>query len=73
MKSFIGIEIGDSAHTEFMMKNREFEQTEDGIFLGSVEAKDEKSALNKIKCLEWNKERIFDHVVVFETKNKEYF
>ena len=73
MKSFIGIEIGDSAYTEFMMKNRAFEQTEDGIFLGSVVAKDEKAALNKIKCLEWNKGRVFDHIVVFETKNKVYF
>lgn len=68
MRTFIGIEIGDSAYTEFKMKTREFEQTEDGIFLGHVEAKDEKDALKRIKTLEWNKNRMFDNIILFEVK-----
>ena len=65
-KSFIGIEIGSSAYTEFKMEGGGFELTEDGIFLGSVEAKDKDEALKKIKVLECNRERVFDRVVVFE-------
>ncbi len=69
MKTFIAIEIGNSAYTEFKMKNKEFEQTEDGIFLGRVKSKDEKDALKKIKLLEWNKSRVFDEIVLFEIKD----
>lgn len=70
MKTFIGIEIGDSAYTEFKMKNDEFKQTEDGVLVGRVEAETEVSALNKIKSLDWNKNRVFDHVILLEVKNK---
>ena len=65
-KIFIGIEIGKSAYTEFKMRGGEFEFTDDGIFLGSVEANDKDEAIEKIKGLECNKDRSFDHVVVFE-------
>ena len=65
-KKFIGIEIGKSAYTEFKMQDGEFEFTEDGIFLGSVEAEDKVEAIEKIKSLECNREREFDSVVVFE-------
>lgn len=73
MKTFLAVEIGDSASTEFKMKNGDFEQTQDGIFLGSVEAKDENSAFNKIKRINHNRNRVLDRVVVFEVKNKRYF
>ena len=66
VKSFIGIEIGSSAYTEFKMRGGEFELTEDGIFLGSVEAEDKGEAIEKIKGLECNRDRVFDRVVVFE-------
>lgn len=65
-KSFIGIEIGKSAYTEFKMKDGKFAHTEDGIFLGSVEAQGKKEALEKLMALECNKERIFDKVVLYE-------
>ncbi|NOQ56294.1 MAG: hypothetical protein GQ477_05840 [Nanohaloarchaea archaeon] len=65
-KSFIGIEIGKSAYTEFKMKDGKFAHTEDGIFLGSVEAQGKKEALEKLKALECNKDRVFDQIVVFE-------
>jgi len=66
MEQYIGIEIGDSAYTEFMMKNGEFKQTEDGIFLGKVTARNKQEALEKIKRLGWNKNRVFDEVIIEE-------
>lgn len=68
MKSFLAVEIGNSAYTEFKMKNQEFEQTEDGIFLGRVKAKNEENVLKRIKRLDWNKNRVFDEIVLFELK-----
>ena len=68
MPHYIAIEIGDSAYTEFRMKDGEFHFTEDGIYLGDVEAKDKDDAYRKIKRLEWNKERRFDKVIIFEVK-----
>jgi len=66
MKRFVGIEIGKSAYTEFKMKDGTFENTEDGIFLGVVDAKDEAMALEEIKRQECNKNRSFDNIVLFE-------
>ncbi len=66
MEQYIGIEIGDSAYTEFMMKDGEFKQTEDGVFLGRVTARNKQEALEKIKCLGWNKNRVFDEVIIEE-------
>lgn len=68
MGKFIGIEIGNSAYTEFLMERGEFKETEDGIFLGDVEAEDEESAYEALKNLDYNKERVFDHVLLFEVK-----
>ena len=68
VRRFIGIEIGSSAYTEFKMKGGEFEFTDDGIFLGSVSAKDKDKAIEKIKVLGCNRDRVFDLVVVFEVK-----
>ena len=65
-KTFIGIEIGKSAYTEFKMKGGEFAHTEDGIFLGSVEAEGKEEALERIKAQECNKDRVFDRVVLYE-------
>jgi len=52
MPRYIGIEYGDSAYSEFKMKDGEFHFTDDGIYLGDVEAKNEKEAYRKIKKLE---------------------
>lgn len=70
MKTFLAIEIGNSAYTEFKMKNGAFERTEDGILIGRIEARDEKEALRKIRDLEWNKGRDFDEIEIFEIKSK---
>ena len=51
------------------MESGRFEFTEDGIFLDSVEVKDKADAIKKINGLEYNRERVFDRVVVFEVKD----
>lgn len=74
MPHYIAIEIGKSAYTEFRMKDGEFHETDDGIYLGQVEAKDEEEAYKKIKKLEWNRGREFDRIVIIEIKiGKKYF
>lgn len=64
MNSYIGIEIGNSARTEFLMKSGNYEHTEDGIYLGQVQAKNEMEAYEKIQKLEWNKDRIFGNITI---------
>jgi len=68
MNKYICIEIGISAYTEFLMKNNEFKETSDGIFLGIVEALNNKEAIEKIKLLEENKNRLFDNIIAYELK-----
>jgi len=70
MPRYIAIEVGDSAYTEFKMKDGEFHLTEDGIYLGDVEAKDKDDAYRKIKRLEWNRGRVFHKVLIFEVKKE---
>ena len=66
MAEFIAIEIGSSAYTEFKMKDNNFTQTEDGVFLGRVNAKNKKEA--EIKIRKENKNRVFDEIVIYEIK-----
>ncbi|MEM3815149.1 MAG: hypothetical protein QW771_03615 [Candidatus Micrarchaeia archaeon] len=40
MPYYIAIEIGNSAYTEFRMKNGELHETDDRIHLGQVKAED---------------------------------
>ncbi|MEM3408157.1 MAG: hypothetical protein QXT40_01415 [Candidatus Micrarchaeia archaeon] len=73
MPHYIGIEIGKSAYTEFRMKDGDFHETDDGVYLGQVKAENEEEAFEKIKNLEWNKGREFDTVMIVEVKKKHYF
>ncbi len=73
MPHYIAIEIGRSAYTEFKMKNGEFSQTDDGIYLGTVKAANPEEAFEKIKNLEWNRDREFDRVMVVEIKGKKHY
>ena len=66
MKEFIGLEIGNSAYTEFKMKSGEYEQTEDCIMVGRVEANNEEEAERKIMELDFNQDRVFDELVIIE-------
>jgi hypothetical protein len=59
MNEYIGLEIGKSAYTEFMMKNGEFEHTEDVIMVGRVSANSKEEAEELILNLEHNKNRKF--------------
>lgn len=60
------VEIGNSAYTEFKMRSGEFETTQDGIFLGTVIAKDENEALELLENSLEHKNRDFDNVILFE-------
>ncbi|MEM4134198.1 MAG: hypothetical protein QXO35_03865 [Candidatus Micrarchaeia archaeon] len=55
------------------MKDGDFNETDDGVYLGQVKAKNEEEAFEKIKRLEWNKGREFDVVMIIEVKKKYYF
>lgn len=66
MKKYVVLECGNSAYTEFKMNNGDFEQTDDGIFLGIVSADNSDIAKEKIKELKENKNRIFDNLIVYE-------
>ena len=65
MNTYIAIEIGDSAYTEFKTKGNNFKQTEDGIFLGEIKAKDKKEAEEIIRK---DKTRIYDKIIIYEIK-----
>ena len=66
LKTYVCIEIGNSAYTEFKMRSGKFETTEDGIFLGTVIAKDESKALELLEKSLEHKNRDFDNVILFE-------
>jgi len=66
LKKYACIEIGNSAYTEFKMRSGKFETTEDGIFLGTVIAKDESKALELLEKSPEHKNRDFDNVILFE-------
>jgi hypothetical protein len=48
------------------MMSGEFVPTEDGIFLGTVIAKDESEALEFLENSPEHKDRILDNVIIFE-------
>jgi hypothetical protein len=66
LNKYVCIEIGKSAYTEFKMRSGEFETTEDGIFLGTVIAKDENEALELLENSPEHKDREFDNVILLE-------
>lgn len=66
MNKYVGVEIGNSAYTEFKMQSGEFETTDDGIFLGSVLADNESQAIDLLKSLPENKLKEFEHIIIFE-------
>ena len=68
MKEYIGLEIGNSAYTEFKMKSGDFETTEDCIMVGRVCAQNKVEAEKKIMELEFNAGREFDLLIVVEVK-----
>ncbi len=66
MKTYIAIEIGNSAYTEFLMKDNKFHQTQDAIFLGEVKANSPEEAEEKIK----QNTRIYDKIKIYEINRR---
>ena len=66
MPKYIVLEIGKSIRTAFLMKNGEYEETEDAIMLGTVEAVSGDEAINSICNRDYCKERKFDNLITYE-------
>jgi len=49
LKTFIFYEIGSSCQTEFLMKNKEFQSTEDAVVIGIENGANAKDALRNLK------------------------
>ena len=65
MGTYVVIEAGDSAYTEFMMKDGEYWQTEDAILVGIVEGKSKEDAIKEATRLEYCREREFDMLIAY--------
>jgi hypothetical protein len=70
MGTYLVLEIGSSAYTEFKMKNGEFKRTEDAVLVGAIEASSTNEAIDKAKALDYCKERQFEHLIAYEVRCK---
>jgi hypothetical protein len=68
MNKYLFLEIGKSAYTEFKMKNRDFEETQDAILVDEIEATSEKEAYKKLLNSKQHKNKIFDKIIIRELK-----
>jgi len=64
MNRYLLLEIGNSAYTEFKMKNGEFEETQDAILVDEVEANSKEEAYEKVINSPNHKNKIFRNLVV---------
>ena len=64
LNEYIGLEIGNSAYTEFLMQSGEFEITEDCILVGRVLAQTKEDAYKRILKLEYNINRKFHNLII---------
>lgn len=64
MKEFIIYESGRSAYTEFLMKNGEFEETEDCIVVDFVKANSKDEAYDMVLNADEHKNKKFHRLVV---------
>jgi len=72
-KTYIFYEIGDSCHTEFLMKNGEFHSTEDAVVIGISKGKDAEDALKRLKQeYRWIKDYEFDRLVARKVEDAIY-
>jgi len=70
MGEYIVLEIGDSAYTEFKMKDGEFEATDDSVVVGIVRADSKEEAIARATRLAYCEGRVFDKLVAYEVKGK---
>ncbi|MFH2106350.1 MAG: hypothetical protein ABII22_03750 [Candidatus Micrarchaeota archaeon] len=66
MSKYLVLEIGGSVRTEFLMKNGEYEETEDAVLIGHVDAESESEALDAILNQPDFEERKFDHLIAYK-------
>lgn len=68
IKTYIFYEIGDSCRTEFLMKDKEFQSTEDAVVIGIAKGTTPKNALKNLKHESpWLKNYKFDSLAARET------
>ncbi len=65
MPKYIVLEVGDVACTQYRMKNGEFEETEDAVMVGKIEANSEEEAILAVTELDYCKNREFDNLVAY--------
>ncbi|MFZ3123495.1 MAG: hypothetical protein WA104_09095 [Thermodesulfovibrionales bacterium] len=68
LRTFIFYEIGSSCRTEFLMKDKEFQSTEDAVVIGIAKGTTPKNALKNLKHESpWLKNYKFDSLAARET------
>ena len=73
IKTYIFYEIGSSCRTEFLMKDKEFQSTEDAVVIGIAKGTTPKNALKKLKHESpWLKNYKFDSLAARETGETVY-
>ena len=64
MHTYLLLEIGKSAYTEFKMKNGEFEETQDAILVDEVQANSRQEAYEQVINHPNHKDKIFHNLIV---------
>jgi len=64
MNTYMLLEIGKSAYTEFKMKNGEFQETQDAILIDEVTANSAEEALEKVITHPNHKYKEFHNLIV---------
>lgn len=68
IKTYIFYEIGSSCRTEFLMKDKEFQSTEDAVVIGIAKGITAKNALKNLKHESpWLKNYDFNRLAARET------
>ncbi len=63
MKKYFVLEIGNSAYTEFLMKDGEYDETCDAILVDEVEANSKNEAYEKVINAPEHKNKVFDNLI----------
>lgn len=69
MTKYIVLEVGNSARTEFLMKDGEYRETEDAVVIGRIDACSKEEAIELAVSLSYCKNREFDNLVAYEVRD----
>ncbi|MCX5717467.1 MAG: hypothetical protein NTW44_03985 [Nitrospirae bacterium] len=73
IKNYIFYEIGSSCRTEFLMKGKEFQSTEDAVVIGIAKGENPKDAFKELKMESpWLRNYLFDNLIARETGEAVY-